>query len=144
MSDFDPRTFFVDGAAPPAPKHLGWTLIDFDMDRGWIKLGFTPKPEFLNAGGYVQGGILSAMLDDTVGPSVIIKARQPILIQTIDLHTHFLRPVPLGAITTEGICNKIGKSVAYMEAQLFNAEGKLCARATSSAMIGAWPGGADA
>ena len=139
MSEFDPRAFFTDETAPPAPKHLGWKLLDFDMERGWVKIGFTPREEFLNGGGGVQGGFISAMLDDTVGPAALIKARKPLIVQTIDLHTHFLRPVPLGPITTEGVCNKLGRTVAFMEAKLFDAEGRLCARATSSGMISDWP-----
>lgn len=144
MPEFDPRKFFVDEKAPPAPKHLGFRLIDFDIDKGWVKLGFSPRKDFLNGGGGVQGGFISAMLDDTVGPAALIKAGKPVIVQTIDLHTHFLRPVPLGPITTEGICNKLGRSVAYMEAKLFDAEGRLCARATSSGMIGDWPEAANA
>ena len=144
MADFDPHTFFVDESAPPAPKHLGFKLIDFDMDRGWVKIGFTPRPEFLNGGGGVQGGFITAMLDDTVGPAVLIKARKPVIVQTIDLHTHFLRPVPLGPIVTEGVCNKLGRSVAYTEAKLFDGDGRLCARATSSGMVSDWPEAAHA
>ncbi len=134
MDGFDPRTFFTDEAAPPAPKHLGWKLIDFDMDKGWVKIGFKPREEFLNLGGSVQGGFLTAMLDDTLGPAILIKAKRPLIVHTIDLHTHFLRPVGLGDVTVEGVCTKLGRSVAYTEAKLFDGSGNLCARATSSAM----------
>lgn len=133
MTDFDPRTFFTDAAAPPAPKHLGWHMEDFDLERGWIRLGFHPKREFCNLAGHVQGGFVTAMLDDTLGPSVIIRARRPVLIQTIDLHTHFLRPVRLGPVVAEGECTKFGRAIAFSEARLFDEAGRLCARATSSA-----------
>ena len=144
MTDFDPRTFFTDKAAPPAPKHLGWKLIDFDAEKGWVKIGFKPRAEFLNFGGSVQGGFLTAMLDDTLGPAVLVKAQRPLIVHTIDLHTHFLRPVGLGEVTVEGLCTKLGRSVAYTEAKLFDAAGKLCARATSSAMYSEVPGDARA
>ena len=64
---FDPHQFFAEENSPPAPLHLGWRLIDFDFDTGWIKTGFDPKPEFLNPSGNIQGGFISAMLDDTLG-----------------------------------------------------------------------------
>ena len=144
MSEFDPRAFFTDEAAPPAPKHLGWKLMGFDMERGWVKIGFTPRKEFLNFGGSVQGGFLTAMLDDTLGPAVLIKAQRPLVVHTIDLHTHFLRPVGIGDVVVEAECTKLGRSVAYTEAKLFDAAGKLCARATSSAMYSEVSGGADA
>ena len=144
MASFDPRAFFTNEAAPPAPKHLGWKLVDFDMEKGWVKISFKPREEFLNFGGSVQGGFLTAMLDDTLGPAIIIKAKKPILIKTIDLHTHFMRPVGLGGVTVEGICTKLGRSVAYAEASLFDEKERLCARATSSAMVSDIPGDAYA
>lgn len=143
MTEFHPRTFFTDEAAPPALKHLGWKLIDFDMERGWVKVGFAPREEFLNFGGTVQGGFLTAMLDDTLGPAVLIKARRPIILHTIDLHTHFLRPVRLGDLIVEAECTKLGRTVAYTEAKLFDAGGELCARATSSAMYSEVSGAAN-
>ncbi|MEM1390176.1 MAG: PaaI family thioesterase [Pseudomonadota bacterium] len=135
MNAFDPIAFFNDADAPPAPRHLGWKLLDFDIEKGWIKLGFTPKPEFLNATGHVQGGFIAAMLDDTVGPAVVLKTSGHKVISTIDLHTHFLRPVKLGSVTTEGQVTEMGRSIAFMEGKLFDLDGKLCARATTSAKL---------
>ncbi len=54
---------------PPAAKLLGWKLISLDAAAGEIEVGFEGKPEFANPIGNIQGGILSAMLDDTMGRS---------------------------------------------------------------------------
>ena len=132
---FDPHQFFAEENSPPAPLHLGWRLIDFDFDKGWIKTGFDPKPEFLNPSGNIQGGFISAMLDDTLGPSILIKTRGKLIGPTIDLHTHFLSPLKLGSVTAEGRVTKLGQRIAFTEGQLYDADGKLCARATSSNML---------
>jgi len=132
---FDPHRFFADVSAPPAPLHLGWRLLDFDFDKGWIKVGFTPKPEFRNLSGHIQGGFISAMLDDTLGPAILIKTRGEFMGPTIDLHTHFLSPLKLGDVTAEARVTKLGGRVAFTEGQLFDVDGKLCARATSSTML---------
>lgn len=132
---FDPHKFFSNDTAPAAPIHLGWTLLDFDFERGWIKVGFTPKPEFLNSAGHVQGGFISAMLDDALGPSVIIRTKGEMMGPTIDLHTHFLSPLKLGPVTCEAEVTKLGKRIAFTEGKLFDLNGKLCARATSSTML---------
>ena len=138
---FDPVSFFGNPAnAPPVAALLGWKLLEFDTDKGWIKVGFEPKPDFLNPAGLVQGG----MLDDTVGPAVIVASSGQAYTTTIDLHTHFLRPVKLGPITTEATVTRLGRSVAFTEARLFDSEGRLCARAASSASVGPMPGGANA
>ncbi len=138
---FDPVAFFGDaGNAPPVAKLLGWRLIDHSEERGWIKIGFEPRPDFLNPAGFVQGGILVAMLDDTVGPAVIVASGGQAYTTTIDLHMHFLRPVGLGPITTEATVTRLGKTVAFTEGRLFDANDRLCARATSSASVGPVPG----
>ena len=91
---FDPHEFFAEENAPPAPLHLGWRLIDFDFDTGWIKTGFEPRAEFLNPSGHIQGGFISAMLDDTLGPSILIKTRGKLIGPTIDpvSYTHLTLP----------------------------------------------------
>ena len=49
---------------------LGWHVLDARPKDGWIRIGFDGKRDFCNPAGFVQGGILSAMLDDTMGPAV--------------------------------------------------------------------------
>ena len=139
MSAFDPNVFFAEGNQPPAAKHLGWRLLDFDIERGWIKVGFSAKPEFLNPMGNIQGGFLLAMLDDTMGPAAVIKSRGAQFTQSLDIHAHYLRPIKAGDITAEGEVTKLGRSVAFMEGRLFDAEGNLCTRAVSSAKLTALP-----
>lgn len=132
---FDPHIFFAEETAPPAPLHLGWRLLDFDFDKGWIKVGFSPKPEFRNLAGHVQGGFISAMLDDTIGPSILIKTKGEFMGPTIDLHTQFLSPLKLGSVVVEGRVTKLGQRIAFTEGQLFDADGKLCACATSTTLL---------
>jgi acyl-coenzyme A thioesterase PaaI-like protein len=59
---------------PPVAKLLGWRVLDARPAEGWLKLGFDGKAEFCNPAGFVQGGILSSMLDDTMGPAVFVIA----------------------------------------------------------------------
>jgi uncharacterized protein (TIGR00369 family) len=120
---------------PPAAAHLGWELLEIDAPRGWIKIGFQPKAEFLNPAGFVQGGFIVAMLDDSMGPAVLAHTEGKRLTSSIDLHAHFLRPVRLGPVTVEAQVTGMGQNVAFMESKLFDSRGKLCARATSSASL---------
>ena len=64
----------IEGRAPmpPVARLLGWTLLSIDSERGEIRVRFEAKPDFLNPAGTVQGGILSAMLDDTMGPAAVV------------------------------------------------------------------------
>jgi uncharacterized protein (TIGR00369 family) len=128
-------TIFDKLTAPPSAKLLGWRLISLDTAVGEIELGFDGKPEFLNPMGIVQGGFLSAMLDDTMGPLIFVMTEGRMFATTIDLHVHFLRPVKSGPITTKAQLTQLGRKVAFAEGQLFDSDGRLSARATCSALL---------
>ena len=141
MSDFDPKPFFSPDsqAAPAAAKHLRFEFQDADVDRGWIRIKFTPREEFLNPMGVVQGGFLIAMLDDTMGPAVLVKTKGQKVSSSIDIHAHFLRPVKLGPVYCEAEVTRLGRSVAFMEGRLYDEKDRLCVRATTSAMLATFP-----
>ena len=121
--------------APPAARLLGWELLHIDADNRSIAIQFQAARDFLNASGHVQGGLLSAMLDDTLGPAVFAATNFKQHGRTIDLHTHFLRPALPGKIIGKARVTRLGRTVAFMEGQLFDPEDRLIARATSSAML---------
>lgn len=128
-------TIFERLDAPPAAKHLGWELVSVDPEAGRMRNRFHRKAEFLNPAGFVQGGFLVAMMDDTMGPTVVAHTNGRLFTASIDIHAHFLRPVRLGPVEVEAEITRLGKQVAFLEAKLFDFEGKLCARATSSASL---------
>ena len=129
-----PETFFV-GKPPPTVALLGWRLIALDAEGGTIEVGFDGKPEFANPAGFVQGGILSAMMDDAMGPITVAHLKGRAFPSTIDLHTQFLRPVRFGAITVKARVVQAGKAVAFQEADLFDSRGKLSAKCSASAAL---------
>ena len=53
-------------------------MLEGRADEGWIKIGFEGKREFCNPAGFVQGGFLSAMLDDSIGPAVFTMTHEKI------------------------------------------------------------------
>ncbi|MEM1390177.1 MAG: hypothetical protein AAGG45_03770, partial [Pseudomonadota bacterium] len=54
-------------------KSLGFELVSLDMSKMETRVRFDGKAEFTNPAGYVQGGYLSAMLDDTIGMLATVK-----------------------------------------------------------------------
>jgi uncharacterized protein (TIGR00369 family) len=82
--------------APPSSKLLGWHLLDARPKDGWIRIGFDGKQEFCNPAGFVQGGILSAMLDDTMGPAVFVMTEGKLYTATITMTVNFLAPAKPG------------------------------------------------
>ena len=121
--------------APPSAKFLGMDLVEMDVEKGYVKVSFDPKPELLNFNGVIQGGFLAAMMDDTMGFNVFIHMGMKVGMASIDLHTHFMRPVPMGKIIVEAHVTRAGKTVVFMESKLFDCEGRLAARSTTSARL---------
>jgi uncharacterized protein (TIGR00369 family) len=135
MTDTPTGTVFDRFPKPPCAELLGWTLLEHDAARGWAKIGFEGRPQFLNPAGFVQGGLLAAMLDDTMGPTALLASGGALYTATIDMNVSFLAPARPGRFVGEGRVVQMGKTVAFLEAKLFDAEGTLVARATSSARL---------
>ena len=83
--------------APPCSKLLGWHVLDARPRDGWVRIGFDARPEFCNPAGFVQGGILSSMLDDTMGPAVFVMTEGRSYTTTVSLTVNFLAPARPGA-----------------------------------------------
>ena len=128
-------TVFEHLPPPKASVLLGWTLRSADPATGDVEIGFEAKPEFANPRGFIQGGILAAMLDDTMGPAVFVRTRGELFPVTIDLHAQYLRPVTAGPVTAKARVVQLGKTVAFTEGELFDADGQLAVRATASASL---------
>ena len=58
----------VRGELPQAPITK---LLDFDAEQQVIKVEMQARPEFVNLAGLIQGGMLAAMLDETLSPALI-------------------------------------------------------------------------
>lgn len=134
MSDELPD-FLTTMPLPPTAKLLGWTFVSFDADKAALTVEFDGREEFLNPAGVVQGGILAAMLDDTMGPALMLSSRGEAYSTSIDINISYLAPALPGRLTCIGRVVRAGKTIAFLEGELFAADGTLLARATSSARV---------
>ncbi|MEM7302533.1 MAG: PaaI family thioesterase [Pseudomonadota bacterium] len=128
-------TQFTPDMAPPSAQFLGMEPKEIDLEAGFAKVAFNPRRELINFNGVIQGGFLAAMMDDTMGFHAFVHMGMKSGLASIDLHTHFMRPVPLGLITVHSWVTRTGKSVAFMESKLFDMEDRLAARSTTSARL---------
>ena len=120
---------------PPSSTLLGWHLLDARPEEGWVRIGFEGKAKFCNPAGFIQGGILTAMLDDTMGPAVFVMTEGKLYTATITMTVNFLAPAKVGPIFGEADVTQLGKTVAFVEARLMTADGTVLATATSSARL---------
>src|SRR3984885_15096744 len=121
--------------APPSSKLLGWHLLDARPEGGGIRIGFDGKREFCNPAGFIQGGILGAMLDDTMGPAVFVMTEGRLYTATITMTVNFLAPAKVGPIAGEANVTQLGKTIAFVAGRLTAEDGTMLATATASARL---------
>ena len=120
---------------PPTSALLGMTVLGVDREAGTIRLKYEPKPEFANPMGNVQGGFIVAMLDDAAALAAVVKSGARIVVPTLELKTSFFGVAKFGApLFAEGRCVRLGKRIAFMEADLTDGDGKLLARLSTTAL----------
>ena len=119
----------------PSSKTLGFEILGLNMTEWTTRVRFQGKPDFANPAGVVQGGFISAMLDDTIGFLTYMKTAPKGIPSTVDLHTTFLRPVRLGIVEVSARLRNIGRAMIFADAELFDARGKAAARASATLTI---------
>jgi uncharacterized protein (TIGR00369 family) len=129
------KTVLDDIPASPSARLLGWRLLDARPWDGWLKVGFDGRPEFCNPAGFIQGGILSAMLDDSMGPAVFVTSDGRFYATTISLTVNFIAPARPGPLIVEAQVIQIGKSIAFMEGKLIANDGTVLATASTTARL---------
>jgi uncharacterized protein (TIGR00369 family) len=120
---------------PPVAALLGWEVVAVDPEGGSIEVAFTAADQFLNLAGDVQGGILAAMLDATLGPALSTTLSDSERAPTIDLQLQFLRPAKPGKFHGVGRVVRRGRDIAFLAGELRNSDGDVVATATASAVI---------
>jgi uncharacterized protein (TIGR00369 family) len=120
---------------PPAAALLGWELIAVDPEAGTIEVAFRATDEFLNPVGVVQGGLLAAMLDDTLGPALVATLGPGEFAPTTDLHVQYLRPARPGRLLGRGRIVRRGRDVGFLAGELLDQSGAVVAVATATAQI---------
>lgn len=129
------KTALDDIPTPPSAKLLGWRLLDARPRDGWLKVGFDGKAEFCNPAGFVQGGILSAMLDDSMGPAAFVMSEGKFYTTTISLTVNFIAPAKPGPLVVEAQVTQLGRSIAFMEGRLTTEDGTVLATASTVARV---------
>jgi uncharacterized protein (TIGR00369 family) len=127
---------------PPCGKLLGWKVLEAVPGSGRIRVQFEATDAFTNPMGNVQGGLLAAMLDDTLGPALATTFAPDEFAPTLELKVNFVRPAKPGALFGTGWVVHRGGSVAFLQGELHDAKGDLLATASATArLIRLEPGG---
>lgn len=125
---------------PPCAAFLGYEFVSLDREAGTMRVRFTGSRDMLNPRGGVQGGFLTAMLDDAMGSMVVAMTDGKRGPASVDIHTQFLRPAALGPLDCEAELVQMGKTTVFTRATLRNETGDIVAIATQTARLVDIPG----
>lgn len=119
---------------PPTGRMFGLKILAVDQAAGRVRQSFEIDDRFCNPRGVIQGGIVTALLDDCAAYAGIVALGEPGFIASLELKTSFFAPAYPGILYAEGWCIKMGRSSCFLEAELSDGDGKLLARMTSTAI----------
>jgi len=114
---------------------LGAEQLEVDAERGFFKGRYQGNEALSNGRNIVQGGILSAMMDNAMARAAMAHMGEGRHVTSLEMKTTYLAPAPLEAVIGEGWIVKMGRSIAFLEARLMDEDGNVLATATSTAKV---------
>jgi len=102
--------------APPCAEFLHSELLELAEGRAVVR--FRPTAQMTNSFGFIQGGILAAMLDNVAAPA-ILSAAEGQQTSTMQMSVNYFRPVRPGEVLigmTDDV--RLGRISAYAEVHL--------------------------
>ncbi len=108
-------------------------IIDYENKKS-LTTKIPIKEKYKNPLGFMQGGMIAAAIDNTVGPLSFLVA-PPSVTTTMNITYH--RPIPMSDefIFIKATIIDQTKKMIYMKAEVFNKANKLKAMATTSFMV---------
>ena len=120
---------------PASSKTLGFRMLKVDQANKCVEIAFDARADlFANPMRQIQGGYLAAMLDECMSVACQVASGMTSVAPTLEMKTSFLRPGMPGALRGVGRVIKWGRTVAFTEGEIFDAEGRLLAKATGTAI----------
>ena len=123
----------------PHSVRVGMTVLDAKKGECWIKMPYSPDLVGNIETGVVHGGVITTLLDQCGGSSVILSLDDLVSIATLDLRIDYMKPATPGLdIVGYSHCYKITKNVAFTRGIAYHTDPEEpIANAVGSFMLGA-------
>ena len=116
------------GVEIPFVEHMGFTLERFE--NGASELHYTALPEHLNSFFVTHGGACMTLMDVTMAAAAR-SVQHEMGVVTIEIKTTFMQPAR-GPLVGKGRLLHRTATMAFTEASIFDAEGRLCSHSTGT------------
>ncbi|RYF76858.1 MAG: PaaI family thioesterase [Comamonadaceae bacterium] len=125
-SNADARSAYID--VIPFARHLGFEVVRYEA--GDSELRWAPRAEHLNHLGMAHGGACMTMLDIAMAAAARSEALDMAVV-TIEMKTTFMRP-SRGPLVARGRLLHRTRSMAFVEATIFDGQDHACAHSTGT------------
>ena len=120
---------------PTGSQTLGFRMLSVSQERMEVEVAFDARAEVLaNPMKQVQGGYLCAMLDECMSVACMVASKMTAVAPTAEMKTSFFRPAMPGVLKGVGRVVRWGRTLAFTEGELYDADGRLVAKATGTAV----------
>ena len=105
-----------------------------EAEPGRVVLELEAGPQHRHGGGVVQGGVITQIADAAMGMSLLTLQPDEMANTTVELKINFFRPVVEGTMRAVGRVIDMRKTLLFSEADVYDADGRLVARASSTCL----------
>ena len=120
----------IEEKIPPVFREMEGRILGYDAEARTLTAQFPTRPRFHNPYGTMQGGIIAAAIDNTIGPLSTLNAPPNL---TRDLSVKYKKPVTddLGYIIVIARLERIEPPFVFFSARVESPDGLLMARASA-------------
>lgn len=119
---------------PEIAKTLGAKVDKIEPDQGKLSMKYELDQGFTNPAGFIQGGILASMLDDTMSLALLSTITDDLLALSLELKTNFILPAFPGKFIGHGKVISNGNRICVLEGDLWQNK-KRVARASATVLV---------
>jgi len=116
-------------------RYLAGDIHAISQEKQQAILQFHPKEDLCQTAGVIQGGFVTAMLDGAMAHAVLVASKMTLGPPTLELKVSFLRAALPGPHRAVGRVLRMGKSIGFLEGELFNGKDELIAKSSATAML---------
>lgn len=123
----------IEKSISPSSLWLKGTLLE--VEEGYGVISYKVRKEMTNPFGTIQGGIMAALIDDTMGLA-FLSLNNEYLFTTTNLHVNYLYGAKEGEeVVVKAQVVRMGKKISNIECKVYNQSDEVICTATSNLVI---------
>jgi uncharacterized protein (TIGR00369 family) len=127
------RRKLAEGMQFPISEFLGMKVES--VDAGAAAATLLVEEKHYNPFGTLHGGVYCDLADLAMGTAFMTTLEPGEGLATVELKINFFRPIRAQKLTAQAKVIHRGKATGYVECEVFDAEGRLAAKANSTCMV---------